>query len=74
VTSLASTAGNSVPVSSLDVLDNPGLLVAIVAKRLSMSGFVVPVAAKFTTGVTLWGLGIPLDRALPLPGEALVCP
>lgn len=81
VPSLISTAGNSVPVSSPDVfgvaklIAKLGLLVAIVAKCLAVS-VLVSIAVKFTAALALWrrprGLGIPLARGLPFPGEALV--
>lgn len=81
---LVSTAENSVPVSSLDVSGvgrlaaKLGPLVAIVVKCLATSGLAVCTAARFITGLALWrhsrGLGIPLARDLPLPGEVLVCP
>lgn len=88
VPSLVSRSGSSVPVSSSDVFGvakltaKPGLLVAIVAECLTVPGLIVPRVVKSmaiagpTIGVALWrcsrGLGIPLDRGLPLPGEALV--
>ena len=86
--SLASRARNSVPVSSLDAFGvakltaKLGLLVAIVAKYLTVPGLVVSRVAKSMAiagsmvDVALWrcnrGLGIPLDLDLPLPGEGLV--
>lgn len=81
VPSLISRAGNSAPVSSWDVfgvaklIAKLGLLVAIVAKCLAAS-VLVSIAVKFTAVLALWrrprGLGIPLARGLPFPGEALV--
>lgn len=74
------------PVSSLDgfgvakLTVKPGLLVVLVDKRLAVRGLVSRAAKSMAisgpvVGEALWrcsrGLGIPLDRGLPLPGEAL---
>lgn len=88
VRSAVSRADDSRPVSSVDVLGvagwtvKLGLLVTIVAKRLAVPSLVVSRVAKSIAvagpmvEVALCrcsrGLGIPLDRGLPLPGEALV--
>lgn len=86
VPSLASRAGNSVPVFSLDVFAvadltaKRGLLVAIVAKCLPVPLIVSRVVksmaiAGATVGMALWrcsrGLRVPLDLGLPLPEETL---
>lgn len=87
VPSLGSRSGNSVPMSSLEVFGvakltaKPGLLAAV-AKCLAVPGRVGSGVARSmamadpVVGVALWscsrGLGIPLARGLPLPGEALV--
>lgn len=81
---VVSRAGNSVPVSRLDVfwaaklMLKVGLVLPMAANCLDTSALVVSWEDKLITALALWaplcGLGRPLERDFPLPGEVLVCP